>query len=165
MVRYSVKNKGEYAAYIKNNLTNTKIIFPVMPQNISENINANFTQQDIVGASVPRIVYTSTAAKTISLSLQNLTEDYVASGFKSLLSYVRAIQALIYPTYSSSGVVNPPNMTLVLGNRSMSVVCTNVSVSWGTLVREQNILSCNIDLSFLRVRDDVPGATTIMNKE
>ena len=89
----------------------------------------------------------------------------MASGFKSLLSYVRAIQALTYPTYSSSGVVNPPNMTLVLGNRSMSVVCTNVSVSWGTLVREQNILSCNIDLSFLRVRDDVPGATTIMNKE
>lgn len=165
MVRYSVKNKGEYAAYIKNNLTNTKIIFPVTPQNISENINANFTQQDIVGASVPRIVYTSTAAKTISLSLQNLTEDYVASGFKSLLSYVRALQALTYPTYSSSGVVNPPNMTLVLGNRSMSVVCTNVSVSWGSLVREQNILSCNIDLSFLRVRDEVPGATTIMNKE
>ena len=165
MKRITKGNTNFYAAYIKNNLTGTKIIFPVMPNNISENINANFTQQDIVGASVPRIVYTSTAAKTISLSLQNLTEDYIAPNFKSLISYVRALQALTYPIYSSSGVVSSPNMTLVLGNRSMSVVCTNVSVSWGNNVKEQQILSCNIDLSFLRTRDDVPGATTIMNKE
>ena len=165
MKRITKGNTNFYAAYIKNNLTGTKIIFPVMPNNISENINANFTQQDIVGASAPRIVYTSTAAKTISLSLQNLTEDYIAPNFKSLISYVRALQALTYPIYSSSGVVSSPNMTLVLGNRSMSVVCTNVSVSWGNNVKEQQILSCNIDLSFLRTRDDVPGATTIMNKE
>ena len=165
MKRITKGNTNFYAAYIKNNLTGTKIVFPVMPNNISENINANFTQQDIVGASTPRIVYTSTAAKTISLSLQNLTEDYIAPNFKSLISYVRALQALTYPIYSSSGVVSSPNMTLVLGNRSMSVVCTNVSVSWGNNVKEQQILSCNIDLSFLRTRDDVPGATTIMNKE
>ena len=84
MKRITKGNTNFYAAYIKNNLTGTKIVFPVMPNNISENINANFTQQDIVGASAPRIVYTSTAAKTISLSLQNLTEDYIAPNFKSL---------------------------------------------------------------------------------
>lgn len=165
MKRITKDTKSFYAAYIKNNLTGTKIVFPVMPNNISENINANFTQQDIVGASTPRIVYTSTSAKTISLSLQNLSEDYIAPGFKSLLSYIRALQALVYPLYSSSGVVTSPNMTLVLGNRSMSVVCTNVSVSWGQTVKEQQILSCNVDLSFIRTRDDVPGATVIMNKE
>ena len=165
MIRYSVDNRGDYTAYIRNNLTGTKIVFPVMPQNISEGINANFTQQDIIGASTPRIIYTSTAAKTISFSLQNLTEDYLATGFNSLLEYVRALQAIVYPTYSSSGVVNAPDLTLYLGNRDISVVCNNVSVSWGNIVRDQQITSCNIDLSFIRTRDDVPGATTIMIKE
>ena len=152
---------SQFVAYIRNNLTGTKIPFPVMPQSISESTNANFTQQDIVGASVPRVVYNSTAAKTMSFSLQNLTEDYVASGFKNLKQYVRALQALTYPTYGSGGIVNSPNITIVLGDRSMKCVCTNVSVSWGTLTREQQILSCNVDLSFLMTRGDVPGATTI----
>jgi len=162
MKRLTVSGKdGRYTAYIKNNLTGTKIPFPVMPQGISEATNANFTQQDIVGASVPRVVYNSTGAKTLSFSLQNLTEDYLAQGFSTLKQYVRALQALTYPTYGSGGLVNSPNITLVLGDRTMRCVCTNVSVNWGTLVREQQILSCNVDLTFLMTRLDVPGATTI----
>lgn len=162
MKRTTVVGKnGQYEAYIKNNLTGIKIPFPVMPQGISESTNANFTQQDIVGASVPRVVYNSTGAKTMSFSLQNLTEDYIAQGFSNLKQYVRALQALTYPTYGSGGIVNSPNITIVLGDRSMRCVCTNVSVNWGTLTREQQILSCNVDLSFLMTRLDVPGATTI----
>lgn len=162
MNRITVKGRSEqYLSYVKNNLTDTKIIFPVMPQNISEVISANFTQQDIVGASRPRIVYSSTSAKTISLTLQNLTEDYVAEGFTDLKQYVRALQALTYPEYSASGVVKSPDLTLVLGDRSMSCVCTNVSVSWGELTREQQILSCSVDLNFLMTRPGVPGTTEI----
>jgi hypothetical protein len=162
MNRTTVAGKdGQYTAYIKNNLTGTKIPFPVMPQGISESTSANFTQQDIIGASVPRVVYNSTGAKTLNFSLQNLTEDYVAQGFTNLKQYVRALQALTYPTYGSGGVVSSPSITLVLGDRTMRCVCTNVSVSWGTLTREQQILSCNVDLSFLMTRLDIPGATTI----
>ena len=43
----------------------------------------------------------------------------------------------------------------------MKCVCTNVSVNWGTLTREQQILNCSVDLTFLMTRLDVPGATTI----
>lgn len=162
MKRYVVSGKpGQYTSFIRNNLTNTKIIFPVMPQNIGETLSSNFTQQDIVGASRPRIIYTSTSAKTISLSLQNLTEDYVAEGFDNLKQYVRALQALVYPNYSASGVVSSPDLTLVLGDRSMSCVCTNVSVSWGTATREEQILTCSVDLTFLMTRPGVPGATEI----
>lgn len=162
MNRIHREGKNEiFVAYIKNDLTGTKIPFPVMPQSISESINANYTQQDIVGASAPRIVYNSTGAKTISFSLQNLTEDYVAEGFDTLKQYVRALQALAYPTYGSGGIVNSPKMTLVLGDRATSCVCTSVSVSWGNLAREQQILSCNIDLTFLVTRSSVPGATII----
>ena len=151
----------QYISYIVNNNTGTKIKFPVMPNGISENVTANFTQQDIVGASRPRIVYSSTSANTIGFSLQNLTEDYVVSGFNSLNEYVRTLQALVYPSYPGSGIVKSPDLTLVLGSKAIQCVCTSVNVSWGNTVKEQNITTCNVDMSFIRTRDNVPGATDI----
>lgn len=130
MNRIKVKGHGErYTCFIRNNITGTIIYFPVMPEGISENQSANFTQQDIIGASRPRIIYSSTGAKTMSLSLKHLTEDYVMEGFTDLLQYTRALQALVYPNYSA-GIVKAPDLTLVLGDRSMSCVCTNVSINW-----------------------------------
>jgi len=126
---YVSGNPNRYEAYIRNNLTGKKILFPVMPEGITESQSANFTQQDILGASRPRIVYASTGAKTMSLSLKNLTEDYVPQGFPDLLSYTRALQALVYPEYNVN-TVKAPDLTLVLGDRSMSCVCTNVSITW-----------------------------------
>jgi len=163
MNRITKEGRGDlFTSFIVNNNTGTTIYFPVMPNNISESVSANFTQQDIVGASVPRIIYSSTSAKTMSFSLQNLTEDYIAQGFNSLLEYVRALQSLAYPTYQSGGIVKSPDLTLVLGSRAISCVCTSCNVSWGNLVKEQNITSCNVDLSLLTTRDDVPGSTDIM---
>ena len=163
MRRIKTENPSDSTFSIRNNNTGTDIIFPVMPQNVSESVSANFNQQEIVGASRPRIVYSSTAAKTITLSLQNLTEDYLAPGFNRLYDYVRALQALAYPEYEG-GVVKPPDLTLFMGDRIMSCVCTNVSVSWGNLVTEQQIRYCSVDLNLLMTRDNVPGATWIMDK-
>lgn len=157
------KRGGDFDAYIYNVLTDLKIYFPVMPKSISESVSANFTQQDIVGASRPRIVYTSTSAKTMSLSLQNLTEDYVANGFSDLLQYIRALQALAYPMYSASGIVSSPDLRLVLGDRTMSCVCTSVNVSWGELTRENRIMTASVDLQLLMTRPGVPGVTDIQN--
>lgn len=157
---------GKFTGYIKNNLTGTVIKFPVTPQSVSESVSANFTQQDIVGASMPRIVYSNTSAQSISLSLQNLTADYIQKGFDNLLHYVRALQALAYPTYSA-GIVKSPDLYLALGNVSYSCVCTSVSVSWNEpLVPNSDgtasfYKSCNVDLQFLITRDSVPGATII----
>lgn len=154
----------KFTGFIRNNLTGTLIKFPVTPQNISETVSASFTQQDIVGASVPRIIYSNTSAQTISVSLQNLTEDYVAQGFDNLISYVRALQALVYPNYSG-GLVKSPNLTLVLGSVSYSCVCSSVNVSWGDVItwtktKAQSFFkSCNVDLQFIITRNSVIGAT------
>lgn len=161
--RYVIGNQNEFLCYIRNNNTGRTIIFPVSPSGVSESISANFTQQDIIGASRPRIVYASTGAKQMTLSLQNLTEDYVATGFMDLLSYIRALQALAYPTYSEGGLVKAPDLTLVLGDRSMSCVCTSVNVSWGELVRNQRHKSANVDLVLLMTRPSIPGAVNIEN--
>ena len=156
-------DNGKFHTGVRNLVTGLYIPFPVMPEGISESVSANFTQQDIIGASRPRIVYASTGAKTISLSLKNLTEDYIAEGFTSLLQYVRALQALPYPEYEA-GLVKAPSLTLYLGaDRTMSCVCTSVNVSWGTIVKERQITTCNVELSFLMTRPGVPGATEIQN--
>lgn len=160
---YVSGNRGEFLTFIRNNNTGKMIYFPVTPTGISEGISANFTQQDIIGASRPRIVYSSTGAKTMTLSLQNLTEDYISEGFNDLLSFVRALQALAYPVYSDGGLVKAPDLTLVLGDRSMSCVCTSVSVSWGELVRNQRHKSANVDLTLLMTRPSIPGAVQIEN--
>lgn len=131
----------------------------VMPKSIGETVTANFNIQDIIGASVPRIVYSSTSAKQISFSLDNLTEDYMPQGY-NLRSYIAALQSLVYPTYSGE-MVNPPRVHLILGNKSYNAVCTNVSVSWGELVKNNDIIRASVDLSFTAIRYDVPGATYI----
>ena len=169
-MNYNGKN-SQYNSYVKNNRTGKVMFFPVMPSSISEGISATFAQQDITGASQPRIVYSNTSAKTISLSLQNLSQDYVADGFDNLVAYIRALQALVYPTYTNAGLVKSPNLTLVLGDDiNVACVCTDVSVSWGENVIRRtginaysHISTANVDLSFIVIRDTVPGATYIEN--
>lgn len=149
-----------FVSGITNEITDTRIPFPVMPEGINESVTANYSTQDIVGASAPRILYSSTTAPAITLSLKNLTEDYVPSGFSSLREYVRALQALAYPVYTA-GVVSAPEITLQLGNFIIHGVTNSVSVSWGNLVKKGEIISCSVDLSITRTRDAVYGATYI----
>ena len=155
-------NPSYYACKIINNLTGKEIIFPVMPESISESVTSTFTQQDIIGASIPKIVYSHTSAETMNLSLTNLTEDYLVQGYKNLDEYVRTIKSLAYPEYSS-GIVRSPDLTLFLGNRAINCVCNSVGVSWGNTVKNGGILSCSIDLSFIITRKSVPGGTDIIN--
>lgn len=162
--RIALKNRNDrFVSFIRNNLTGTIIKFTVTPQNVSETTSANYTQQDIVGASTPRIVYSNTSATTMSLSLQNLTEDYLPAEFvdRGLRAYANAFKALAYPSYSASGIVSSPNATLVLGNRSISCVVTSVSIDWASYLRDQEFMACNISLNLLVTRDNVPGVTNI----
>lgn len=162
MNRITVSNQSQtrFTAKIVNNITGTSIYLPVMPEGISEGVTANYSTQDIVGASAPRILYSSTSAPTIALSLRNLTEDYIAEGFSSLREFVRALQALTYPVYSS-GTVTAPSVTVILGNFTFNGVTNSVNVTWGNAVKDGEIMSCSVDLQFTRTRDSVVGATYI----
>ena len=156
-----LESPGErFTSYIRNEITGKVITLPVMPEGISESITANYSTQDIVGASAPRILYSSTSAPTISMSLRNLTEDYLAKDFSSLREYVRALQALVYPTYSG-GTVSSPEVVVKLGDRAFRAVTNSVNVSWGNVVKNNEILSCSVDLQFTRIRSEVVGATYI----
>ena len=147
-----------YYAKVFNYLTNQLIPIPVMPNNIAESIKANYSEQAIIGSSRPFVCFTSTSLRTIGFNLQNLSQDYLPDGFKDLKQYAYALQSLLYPEYKSSGLVKPPDCHLTLGDRGFRCVCNSVNVTWSDLVRENNIMTCNIDIQFTNTRenDQVP---------
>ena len=147
-----------YEMYVFNYLTNTKIPFSVMPTNISETYKANYSEQNPIGTSRPIVSYTSTSLRSISFTLQNVSNDYLPDGYSNLTDYVHALQALTFPEYQSSGWVKPPDCHLYLGSRSFRCVCNNVDVTWSDLVRDNQIMTCSISLTFTNTRnnDEIP---------
>lgn len=151
-----------YMIYIENVLLGNTIPVPLMPNNISESIKANFAEQAIIGSSRPFMTYTSTSLRGIGFTLQNLSQDYLPDGYRDLRDYIHALQALLFPEYESSGLVKPPDCKLHMGDRSFRCVCNSVNVTWSDLVRENNIMTCNVDLQFTNTRNDdqVPRSNT-----
>ena len=125
-----------------------------MPNNISESIKANYSEQAIVGSSRPFVCYTSTSLRTIGFTIQNLSQDYLPVGYNDLNSYIHALQSLLYPKYEPTGLVRPPDCHLFMGDRRFRCVCNSVNVTWSDMVRESNIMTCNVDLQFTNTRDD-----------
>ena len=107
-VRTSLPEVDWVSAYLlstSSQLTGDNYLpLPTTPQNVSEGINANTYDQDIVGRSSPLISYGST--------------------------YVSALKSLVYPRYSSLQVI-APQCTLHIGNVTSSGIVTSVNVSWG----------------------------------
>lgn len=127
----NMQNQSWYDCWIDNFVTEEHIILPQTPVGWGENYSANYANQEIIGSSRPRLMYTGTSLRTMTFSLQNLTRDYLPSGFESLVEYVHKLQSLCFPEYSSTGVVTAPDCHLQIGDRGFRGIFTSVSVSWG----------------------------------
>lgn len=125
-----MENQIWYDCWIDNEITGDHIILPQTPVGWSESYTANYANQEIIGSSRPRMMYTGTSLRTMNFSLQNLSRDYLPSGYSSLADYVHALQALAFPEYSDSGIITAPDCHLQFGERGFQGVFTNVSVSW-----------------------------------
>lgn len=135
----ATENQTWYDCWIDNFVTGEHIVLPQTPVNWGENYSANYASQDIIGSSRPRIMYTGTTLRTMSFSLQNLSQSYLPAGYESLTDYVHKLQALCFPEYSSTGVITAPDCHLQIGGRGFRGVFTAVNVSWGDEVYNQNV--------------------------
>lgn len=127
----NMQNQSWYDCWIDNYVTGEHIVLPQTPVGWGENYSANFANQDIIGSSRPRLMYTGTSLRTMSFSLQNLTRDYLPSPFESLTEYVHKLQSLCFPEYNASGVITAPDCHLQLGERGFQGVFTSINVTWG----------------------------------
>lgn len=133
----TMENQTWYDCWIDNMITGDHIVLPQTPVNWSENYSASYANQEIIGSSRPRIMYTGTSLRTMSFSIQNLSLSYLPVGYNSLKEYVRTIQALCFPEYSSTGVITAPDCHLQFGDRGWQGVFTAINVSWGDEVYNQ----------------------------
>ena len=185
-----MENQIWYDCWIDNFVTGEHIVLPQTPMSWGENYSANYANQEIIGSSRPRIMYTGTSLRTMSFSLQNLSRDYLPRGYSSLSDYVHRLQALCFPEYSNTGIITAPDCHLQIGERGFQGVFTSVNVSWGDEVYNRNNIyngtpmnqsrisdyrtrsfevnggeriRCNVELSFTntRLNSQIPGATII----
>lgn len=126
-----IENQVWYDCWIDNMVTGEHIILPQTPMNWGENYSANYAQQEIIGSSRPRMMYTGTSLRTMSFSLQNLHRSYLPNGYNSLTDYIHKLQALCFPKYSKSGIITAPDCHLQMGERGFQGVFTAVNVTWG----------------------------------
>ena len=127
----TMENQTWYDCWIDNIITGDHIVLPQTPVNLSENYSASYANQEIIGSSRPRIMYTGTSLRTMSFSLQNMSLSYLPKGYNSLKEYVRMIQSLCFPMYAASGIITAPDCHLQLGDRGWEGVFTSINVSWG----------------------------------
>lgn len=106
------ENVEWYDCWIDNMVTNEHIILPQTPQNFGENYSASYANQEIIGSSRPRMMYTGTSLRTMNFSLQNLSRDYLPKGYVSLEDYIHKLQALAFPEYSKTGIITAPDCHL-----------------------------------------------------
>lgn len=134
------------------------IPFVFSPTSLNDNVSASYSQTTIPGSSAPQITYTSTGARSVSLSL-DLPLDYLppTSDFTDFEDYLNAFRALVYPKYSQAGgKVESPHCKLVTSNIEIDGVCTACNIEYKPdRFANDGSMSAAISLSFLEVLDNV----------
>lgn len=142
--------------YIINLITNTRITFSILPEDISESNQAQFDEQSIRGRSSPLRGYNTSGPRNVSYSLE-LHDDYCEGG---ILATVNKLKALSFPTYD--GIVIPPKCYIRIGNMiGMTAVTSSVSVSWKPPFRNGVYLCASVSLDFSEVVTVPYGARDI----
>jgi hypothetical protein len=143
--------------YIINLITDEKVIFKTLPEDVSETYAASWETTDIRGRSAPYIGYAGNEARSVSYSI-TLQDDIC----DNMMKVVKFLKGLVYPKYSGS-IVIPPYCLVHFGGMvsNMTAVVNNVSLSWGgPILSDANHYSkVDISLDFTELRrSSIPTA-------
>lgn len=150
----SIIKTTKYSGYIKDTIRNRTIGIASLPEAIDENVSASISTESPVGSPKPVVIYSSTGARTMSFSIK-VYQDYLPSGFKSVVDYVKAIKLLVYPKIND--VVTPPECEFFLPGVQIIGICTSVGVSWGSTFKDGSPDYASIQLSITETKLSVEG--------
>lgn len=139
-----------------------EIPFIFSPSSLSDSVQASFQQQAIPGSSGPQITYSSTGARTVSMSL-SIPLDYIPpSSYSNIEDYLDAFRALVYPKYhSGSGMVSPPHCRLITTNLDIDGVCATCNVEYKTdRYANDGSMAAEVSLSFIEILENVQEVDT-----
>lgn len=136
--------RDEIVCYIINLVTNSRIEFTLIPDEVSDSVSSQFEETTPMGRSGPIYGYSATGPHSVSFSIQ-LHDDYCKGG---ILNTVNKLKALTYPVYNS-GNINPPKCLIRIGNIiNMTAKCSEVSVTWQKPYRNGQYIMAEVSLSF-----------------
>lgn len=122
----------EAHCYIIDRKDDSRLAFQLMPDAISESKSAQYNEIPVIGRSLPYLAYSSSTARTISLSLAFVALNREGSGGKYTTTWVkeqvRWLESKVYPEYLD-GFTFPPHMLhivigSVIGLQAVMVSCT-----------------------------------------
>ena len=129
--------------YVYLHHTNTLIILPTFPEQLSDTMPARYTPTDIMGRSAPIYTYNGSGPRTVDISLKlhrdmmnqvntdinipegvdaTLRNDYMALATKLkrqdyMELLIRELQSIALPTYiASQKMINPPLVSIRIGD-------------------------------------------------
>lgn len=152
---YSPK-KDYIPCYIINLLLGQTIEFECEPEEISDNVSAQYDQQEVRGRSTPYQGYNDSGPREINFSVV-LHDDLCKNG---ILATVNHLKSLAYPEYS--GVLLAPQSLIRIGDMiNTKAIITSVGVSWSKPFRNGVYVTATVDISASEVRDDPLSASDI----
>lgn len=115
---------------------------PVTPDEVANSYQSRFTTSDVMNRTSPKMTYTGSGPRTVSVSLQihsqlyeldNNSETSDSGEKKTVLDLIKALSAAAYPRFEeSTNKVIPPMVLLQFGETCIirGIINGNVNVSW-----------------------------------
>lgn len=158
----SSSNPSGQKMYILNKTLGFWMPLPGYPQEVSDSAAANFEQQEVVGRSSPYHGYSSTSARTVSISLITHRDILAQLGLQKLPAFV---QSLAYPKYLAQEIKSP-EVVLKLGNTLyISGVPSECNVNWAAPVtKDGHYTVCTINLTIEENVDKAYDSSYVISK-
>lgn len=137
----------------------TTVDLPCYPDELSDSVSSNWSDQSILGMSSPISSYTGTGYRSVSFSftLHREMGDHFNSpskkNNKNIENILRIIRGCVYPNYNTSGV-KPTLTTFVFGNFRAHGIVRSISYTW-----KKPIINGNYQVADIQVQmDDIPDS-------
>lgn len=135
--------------------SSSSIELPCYPDEISDNTNANWSEEAIVGRSFPIAAYTGTGYRSISFSFTMHRE--MASNIENV---IQTLRKTVYPKYVSSGLT-PPITTFRFGEFYVRGIVRSISFTWKKPIINRKYQVCDVSVSIDEIPSSVVGATDL----
>lgn len=124
---------------------------PSTPDDITERVSAEYSEQGFMGRSSPYQVYLGTSSRAVSFSVY-LHRDMVKGDPSYIERIVAAITSAAYPIYKVGGEVVPPAVEFSFGKSlTLRGVLASVEKTWGWPIINNQHMSCTLAITLISV--------------
>lgn len=126
---------------------------PCYPEEISDGIEAQWSDVNIVGRSSPISAYTGTSYRHLSFNFDMHREMMSNDGVNNA---IRLLRASVFPQYLESGL--KPTISIIrLGEFKVRGIVRSVNMTWKKPIIDRKYQVCSVSISIDQIPDMVYG--------